>query len=505
MPEGVALDLAHARGADAAPRRVDHALGRDVVRRVDHELEVGHDVADLGAVEEARAAHDLVRHARTQEHVLEDAALGVGAVEERHVVVADARAVQLLDLRADPAALVALVGGLVGLHELAVAPGGVEALRLAARVVRHHGVRGVQDVARGAVVLLELDHLGVRVVLLEVEDVLDVGAAPGVDGLVVIAHDHEVALARGQHVGDLVLDVVGVLVLVHRDLDEAVLVLCQDVRMLLEQLVGVDEQVIEVHGVGTLEATLQLVVDAGGRLQGRRVGHALELVRQDQGVLGAGNARADAVEREALGLDVEVGHDLLDEALGVVVVIDGEVVPEAEGLGVLAQDAHAHGVEGADPHAARAARQQRPQALAHLGRGLVGERDGEDAPGTHALVGDHVGDAVREHARLARAGAGQHEQRPVGALGCLALGGVEAREVDGVGGRLVARARRRDRGGRRDGSSRGRGRTGCRDSPRARRRPLPHLRKDWQCEVLGASLPWCWRHASPPVSPFEGF
>ena len=45
------------------------------------------------------------------------------------------------------------------------------------------GVGGVEDVLGGAVVLLEQDRAGAGVVLLELLDVADRGAAEGVDGL----------------------------------------------------------------------------------------------------------------------------------------------------------------------------------------------------------------------------------------------------------------------------------------------------------------------------------
>ena len=51
-------------------------------------------------------------------------------------------------------------------------------------------------------------------------------------------------------------------------------------------------------------------------------------------------------------------------------------------------------------------------APAHLARGLVRERDGEDAVRRGAFGLDEPGDAVREHARLAAAGAGEHEHGP---------------------------------------------------------------------------------------------
>ena len=221
------LDLLDRGGADAAARRVDDALDAHLVGRVHDHLEVGHDVADLGTVEESRAAHDLVGHARAQEHIFEDTRLGVGAVEHGDIVVARAFGMQLLDLAGNPAALVALVACLESLNLLAIALGRKQALVLALRVVANNSIGGAQDVTRGAIVLLQLDGLAVFKVLLKVQDIGDVGATPAINGLVVVAHNHEVLVLGGQQVGDLVLDVVGVLILVDANVAEALLVLIE--------------------------------------------------------------------------------------------------------------------------------------------------------------------------------------------------------------------------------------------------------------------------------------
>ena len=134
---------------------------------------------------------------------------------------------QLFDLTGNPATLVALIACLEGLDLLAVALSRKQALFFALRVMTHHGVGGAQDMARGAVVLLQLDGLAVFKVLLKVQDIGDVGATPAVNGLVIVAHDHEVLVLGGQQVGDLVLDVVGVLILVDANVAEALLVLVE--------------------------------------------------------------------------------------------------------------------------------------------------------------------------------------------------------------------------------------------------------------------------------------
>ena len=79
-----------------------------------------------------------------------------------------------------------------------------------------------------------------------------------------------------------------------------------------------------------------------------------------------------------------------------------------------------------------------PTRLLHLARGLVGEGDGEDLRRTRAAEREDVGDARRQHARLAGAGAGQHQHRAVERLDRLALLRVQAREI---GRRDTARAR----------------------------------------------------------------
>ena len=109
----------------------------------------------------------------------------------------------------------------------------VQSFLAAVAVVGDHRVGGREDRLRRAVVLLELDHLRVREVALEVEDVADVGAAEAVDRLVVVADHHQVAVLAGEQLQQPVLGVVGVLVLVDEDVAEGAAPALADV---LEQL-----------------------------------------------------------------------------------------------------------------------------------------------------------------------------------------------------------------------------------------------------------------------------
>ena len=84
------------------------------------------------------------------------------------------------------------VGGLVVADLGAALARSPKVLAFAADVVRDHGRRCLQNILRGAVVLFEADDLRLGKILLEFEDVADVGATPGVNRLVFIADGADV-------------------------------------------------------------------------------------------------------------------------------------------------------------------------------------------------------------------------------------------------------------------------------------------------------------------------
>ena len=267
------------------------------------------------------------------------------------------------------------------LHLLAVTCSREQALLLALGVVGHDGVGGVENVAGRAVVLLELHHCSAGVVLLKVENVADVGAAPRVDGLVVVAHHHEVLVLAGQKARDLILGAVRVLILVDTDVAEALLVLLENVGVVAQEVIGIDKQVVEVHGIGAGQAALKLLVHTRGNLLRRGVGAGGEVRRVEKLVFRRGDLGAHGIQGKALLVDVQVGHDGLDKTLGIVVIVNGKRVAVAQAGAVNAQHAHAHGVKRAHPHAAHApALQEAFQALLHLTGRLVGKGNGKDLP-----------------------------------------------------------------------------------------------------------------------------
>ena len=231
-------ELLDAGVAEAALRHGDGASEGLVVGRVGDELEVRHEVADLAPIVEAhrarRADTAMARLAAAPPRA-RGSARWCGRGRRSRVSAVGARwarraAISSTTKSASSRSSRHAHGGdaLAARRAWAAAScpcGRVFALMTTFARSRTSGVR--------AVVLLEAhDVCASGKSLLEVEDVPDVGAAPAVDGLVVVAHDAEVAVAAGEQLHELVLRAVGVLVLVDEDVLELAAVLLQLVRIL---------------------------------------------------------------------------------------------------------------------------------------------------------------------------------------------------------------------------------------------------------------------------------
>ena len=139
-------------------------------------------------------------------------------------------------------------------------------LGLATGIVGNDRIGGVEDVLSRSVVLFQQDDLGVGVITLELDDVADVGAAKGVDALVRIANHAQIAMLLGEQLHEHVLGVIRVLVLVHEDVTEAVLVEAEDVGEGCKQFDRDLEKVIEIHGRRFQQALLIEPIDLGNLL-----------------------------------------------------------------------------------------------------------------------------------------------------------------------------------------------------------------------------------------------
>ena len=240
----------HRSRADAARRAVDDPSQAQIIGRRGNEAQIRQHVLDLGPVEEAGAADDAVGDAAALEGVFKLVGLGVHAVEHRMIPPVCPPPVGGQDLRGDILGLVPLVVGEVMGQQLSPVLVCPELFALALEVVGDDGVGRVQDMGGAAVILLESDDAAAPVLAFKAQDVFDRGAAEFVDGLVVVTHHADVSPAVRQKGGQAVLQTVGVLVLVDEDVAEAALPVLEHVGIFLQELDGVVNEIVKVHGVG---------------------------------------------------------------------------------------------------------------------------------------------------------------------------------------------------------------------------------------------------------------
>ena len=393
------------------------------------DAQVGQGVLDLATLVEAGPADQLVADPVAQERLLDRPALGVGPVH--HGDVAGARTTLLVvglagqqraspadqgfDLSGDPLGFLLLVVRLETLDRPATGLLGPQLLVLARRVPADDSVGGIEDQLGRAVVLLELDHGGTRLVALEVEDVAQVGAAPRVDRLVVVADHAQVVMARGEGPNPQVLGAVRVLVLVHVEVAPAFLVAGEDGGDLVEQSDRVEQDVVEVESAQLCEAglvdpgqpgDLAFVVVQGALGQGSAVEHL---------VLGPADCAQDGGRPKlAGGRQVLFLEDLLHQGLLVVAVVDHEAPIESDGRPIAPERPGTDGMERPALDLASGFADEGDDALAELARRAIGEGHGQDLPGPHAEHADQVGDPMGQDPGLAAAGPGQDQQRSVG-------------------------------------------------------------------------------------------
>src|SRR5207302_9895079 len=141
----------------------------------------------FGALIKPRTADHAVGQAEGDEAVFELAHLERGPHQDRDLVEIVAGALQFLDLLADGAGFLFRIPGAGDGDLLAVDILGAQRLAEPAFVVRDQMRGGGEDVAGRAVIALEPNDFGAGKVVLEAQDVVDLGAAPAVDRLVVVA------------------------------------------------------------------------------------------------------------------------------------------------------------------------------------------------------------------------------------------------------------------------------------------------------------------------------
>ena len=205
----------------------------------------------------------LIRNVLLSESLLYAAALGVGAVENGKIAVSGTGLVNLGHYRrCNQKRLLLFRVGLKELYLLPDIPLGIALLGNPALVLLYDGIGGVDNSLGRAVITLQAEHPGIRIILLEIEDILDSGSAEGIDTLGIISHYRYVLVILGQGPQNHILQIVGVLVLIDEYKLEFGLDLGKSLRVVSQKAVSVQQDIVEIHYPLLLATLLVHLVNA---------------------------------------------------------------------------------------------------------------------------------------------------------------------------------------------------------------------------------------------------
>ena len=124
-----------------------------------------------------------------------------------------------------------------------------KSFRLAVKVVFNDGVGGVQNGLRRTIILLQQNNSRIWIILLEIQNVAHIRAAPTVNRLIGITDDANVFVFGGKLLCQNVLRNVCILILVDGNVLETLLITLQNVGIFVEKIHGRENQIVEVQRI----------------------------------------------------------------------------------------------------------------------------------------------------------------------------------------------------------------------------------------------------------------
>ena len=222
--------------AQTPPGRIDDTFEGKIIIRLGNHPQVGDGVADFQAFIEPRPTDNPVRQTQCNQAFLELAGLKSGAHEHRHFVQAVALVLPGFNFVSDDTGFLDPVPDTTYTNLVAFVQVCPQRLSKPPLVFGYQARGRRQNMGRGTVVAFQPHDPGAGEIVFKTQDVTDLGPAPGIDRLVVIANAAYIPMPLYHHTQPQVLGDVGILIFIDQDVAEFALKFLQDGRLFPEQL-----------------------------------------------------------------------------------------------------------------------------------------------------------------------------------------------------------------------------------------------------------------------------
>ena len=246
--------------AYATSRIVDHTTESLFVIRIGYKSEICHHILYLLTLIEALTAKDGIRNILLAQFLLETSTKGVGTIKDSEVGILAILTIHIsLNGIANHDSLFLIRIGLDYRNLVALLILAIHLLRYLPTVFLHDAVGSFNDSLSGTIVALKLEEQSIRILMLEVEDVVDIGTTKGVDTLVVVANYADTLVFTSKESKYSLLSIVGVLILIHEHIGKPLGIFSPYRLVFRKQTESENQQVVEVHSISLEES---LLIDA---------------------------------------------------------------------------------------------------------------------------------------------------------------------------------------------------------------------------------------------------
>ena len=235
--------------------------------------------------------------------------------------------------------------------------------------------------------MLQFNDSGPREILVKAQDIVHLGPAPPINGLIIIPHTAQIPVPLGQQAQPQILGYVGVLILIHQNIAELLLVMAQHLRKIPKQHQTQQNHIPKIQRIQALHAGLIILIKA----QSAAAQLFFMLTNGDIGgqpapIFPALNHAADDAGGTGFFVQPVIFQKALDNPQLVIGIQNGEIFRIAQFVNVLAQNAGAQSMKSPQPQPPHGIPHHGMNAVAHFGGGLVGKGHGQNAGGKHPII-----------------------------------------------------------------------------------------------------------------------
>ena len=246
MLRGIITQKSHAPLAQVASGDVGNASEGEVVAVSDHP-QIGQRILDLGPTEEGDAAVNGIGNPAFSEDIFKAPRDIMCTVEYSHAAERNSPVVQFVDLEGNPFGFGLGVVGMMVHHGISCGQRGDQVLFDAVFILIDEGIGNRQNLRRRTVVLHHQDGSGSRKLSVEIQQILHIGPAPGIDSLVGVTDYKQVFVITAENLHQLILKEVYILKLIDHDVFQTLLPLQADFGLLPEDMEREFDQVVIVQ------------------------------------------------------------------------------------------------------------------------------------------------------------------------------------------------------------------------------------------------------------------